>query len=74
MKLVLHHSLPVDTHIENVTLSMEMDGSVHASICYSYTLLVDMGLQEAAMDGTLPEGTTFLGLDYSQLIFPPLHW
>ena len=69
VKLVLHHSLPEDAHIENVTLSMEMDGSVHASICYSYTLLVDMGLQEAAMDETLPEGTTFLGLDYSQQDF-----
>lgn len=58
-----------DAHIENVTLSMEMDGSIRASICYSYTLLVDMALQEAAMNGALPEGITFLGLDYSQQDF-----
>ena len=66
---MLHRRLPADAHIENVTLSMETDGSVHASICYSYILLVDMTLQEAAMDGTLQEGTTFLGLDYSQQDF-----
>lgn len=66
VKLVLHRSLPADAHIENVTLPMEMDGSIQASICYSYTLLVDMVLQESAMNGILPEGITFLGLDYSQ--------
>ena len=69
VKLVLHRSLPADAHIENVTLSMEMDGSIHASICYSYTMMMDMALQESAMNGTLPEGTTFLGLDYSQQDF-----
>ena len=69
VKLVLHRSLPADARIENVTLSMETDGSVRASICYSYTLLVDMTLQEAAMSGALPEDITFLGLDYSQQDF-----
>lgn len=69
VKLVLHRSLPADAHIENVTLSMEMDGSIQASICYSYTLLVDTALQEAAMNGSLLEGITFLGLDYSQQDF-----
>ena len=69
VKLVLHRSLPADARIENVTLSMEADGSIRASICYSYTLLVDMTLQEAAIGGTLPEGITFLGLDYSQKDF-----
>ena len=69
VKLVLHRSLPEGAHIENVTLSMETDGSIQASICYSYTLLVDMTLQEAAMSGSLPEDTTFLGLDYSQQDF-----
>lgn len=66
VKLVLHRSLPADAHIENVTLSMEMDGSIQASICYSYTLLVDMTLQEVALNGALPKSITFLGLDYSQ--------
>ena len=69
VKLVLHRSLPADAHIENVTLSMEMDGFIQASICYSYTLMVDMVLQESAMNGILPEDTTFLGLDYSQQDF-----
>ena len=69
VKLVLHRSLPADARIENVTLSMETDGSIQASICYSYHLMVDMTLQEAVMDGTFPEGTTFLGLDYSQQDF-----
>lgn len=69
VKLVLHRSLPADAHIENVTLSMELDGFIQASICYSYTLLVDMTLQESVMDGTFSEGTTFLGLDYSQQDF-----
>ena len=69
VKLVLHRSLPADARIENVTLSMETDGSIRASICYSYTLLVDMTLQEAALDGSLPENITFLGLDYSQQDF-----
>lgn len=69
VKLVLHRSLPAGAHIENVTLSIELDGSIQASICYSYTLLVDVTLQEAVMDGTFPEGTTFLGLDYSQQDF-----
>ena len=69
VKLVLHRSLPADAHIENVTLSMEMDGSIQASICYSYTLLVDMTLQEAALNGALPKSITFLGLDYSQQDF-----
>ena len=44
VKLVLHRSLPADARIENVTLSMEMDGSIQASICYSYPLMVDMAL------------------------------
>lgn len=70
LKLILHRELPADAHINNATVSMDTDGTIHASICYSYTIMVEMSLQDAAMDrGTVPEGVSFLGLDYSQKDF-----
>lgn len=70
LKLILHRGLPVDAHINNVTVSMDTDGTIYASISYSHTIMVEMSLQDAAMDsGALPEGISFLGLDYSQKDF-----
>lgn len=70
LKLILHRDLPADAHINNVTVSVDTDGTIHAGICYSYTIMVEMSLQDAAMDhGTVPEGISFLGLDYSQKDF-----
>lgn len=70
LKLILHRKLPEDVHINNVTISMDTDGTIYASICFSYTLMVEMSLQDAALDGgTVTEGTSFLGLDYSQKDF-----
>lgn len=67
LKLVRHRGIPEDAHIHNVILSMDTDGTLYASISYRYTILVEMSLQDAAMkNGTVPEGTSFLGLDYSQ--------
>ena len=46
---------------------MDTDGTYQASICYSYTFLMEIDYREAAaQEQPLPKGTRFLGLDYSQ--------
>lgn len=66
VKLVLHRPMPGNAVIGNVTISMDTDSHLYASIGYSYILDMDMTLREAAASGVMPDGIRFLGLDYSQ--------
>lgn len=67
VKLIIHRKLPENTHILNVTVFMDTDGTYRVSICYSYTFLMEMDYREAATQAQpLPKETRFLGLDYSQ--------
>ena len=66
--LVLHRRLPADAVIGRVTVSMDTDGKMYASIEYTHTVMMDMTLREAAINGDagIVDSLSFIGLDYSQ--------
>ena len=68
VELIVHRPLPKDATIGNVTVSMDADGTLYASIEYTYTVYMDMSLREAALSGdsSVLGGLKILGLDYSQ--------
>ena len=68
IRLMVHRPLPEDAVIGNVTFMMEPDGSLYASIEYSYTVMMDMDLREAVRTGNAEyiDNLSILGLDYSQ--------
>ena len=69
--LRMHRPLPEGAVIGNVTISMDMDGTLYASIAYSYTAMMDLTIREAAMTGNNDylKRLNVLGLDYSQQDF-----
>lgn len=71
LELVIHRRLPEDAVIGNVTISMDTDGAIFASVEYSYTVMMDMTLREAAKadDASILGSLRFAGLDYSQQDF-----
>ena len=71
VELVMHRPFPKDATIGNVTVSMDTDGEMYASIEYSYQLDMPMRLRDAAMSGNTEvlENVSILGLDYSQKDF-----
>ena len=68
IELVIHRPLPDNAVIGNVTLSMDIDGVFYASIEYTYTVMIDMTLRDAAVndDQSILNHLSILGLDYSQ--------
>ena len=68
LRLIIHRPLPEGAVINNVTISMDSDGQLFASIGYTYTVLMDMTLREAALAGdeSILDRISILGLDYSQ--------
>ena len=71
VSLILHQNLPVDAVIGNVTMSMDIDGRIYASIEYTYTKIMNMDLRIAAMQGdsSILEKLSFISLDYDQKDF-----
>ena len=71
IQLVVHRPLPEDAVIGNVTIRMDTDGKLYASVEYTYTVLMDMTLRTAAVKGdtSVLEGLSIIGLDYSQQDF-----
>ena len=71
IQLIVHRPLPEDAVIGNVTISMDTDGKFYASIEYTYTVLMDMDLRTAAVNGdtSVLEKLNIIGLDYSQQDF-----
>ena len=71
VRLVLHRPLPADARIGNVTFSMDIDGRFYAAVEYSCQADINMNLREAVLAGdtSVPDGLSFLGLDYSQKDF-----
>jgi putative transposase len=68
VELVVHRKLPDDAVIGSVTVSMDVTGVFYASIEYTCTVMMDMTLRRAALDGdeSVLESLNILGLDYSQ--------
>lgn len=68
VKLVIHRSLPEEAVIGNATISMDTDGKLYVSVEYSYVILMDMDLRDAALAGdtSILDRLSVLGLDYSQ--------
>lgn len=68
VELVVHRSLPDGAVIGNATMSMDTDGKMYASVCYTYTVMMDMTIRDAAASGdtSILESLKVLGLDYSQ--------
>lgn len=68
LPLVIHRPFPKDAVIGHVTVSMEADGSLYASIQYSYPASINTSFREAALSGDTAaiDAMRFLGLDYSQ--------
>lgn len=71
IELIIDRPLRDGAVIGNVTISMDTDGELYASIEYSYTIEMDITLREAAAnnDTSVLENLRFLGLDYSQQDF-----
>jgi len=69
--LRIHRPLPANAVIGNVTVSMDCDGTLYASIIYSYTVMMDLTIRKAASGGNdeYLKGLNILGLDYSQQDF-----
>lgn len=65
--LTVHRPLPQNAVIRNVTVSMDTDGRFYVSICYSYTLMMEMSVREAVLsnDASIIDRLRFIGLDYS---------
>ena len=71
VELIIHRPLPEDARIGNVTVSMDTDGRIYASIEYECNEERCTDLKQAVLDGdqeTL-DGIRILGLDYSQECF-----
>ncbi len=66
--LNIHRPLPSNAVIGNVTVSMEADGKMYASIGYTYTTQMEMTFRDAAVNGdtSILEHLDIFGLDYSQ--------
>lgn len=71
IKLIMHCPFPEDAVIGNVTISMDTDGKIFASIAYSYTMQMDMEIRNAvrAGDASILSSLKILALDYSQKDF-----
>ena len=68
VELIVHRPLPKDARIGNVTMSMDTDGSMFASIEYECEIETNTEIQHAVLNedtGTL-NSLNILGLDYSQ--------
>ena len=68
IELVMHRPFPNDVKIDSVTISMDTDGSLYASIEYTYTLNMDITLREAVLnnDTSILDKLDIIALDYSQ--------
>ncbi len=71
VKLIMHRPLPDNAVIGNVTVSMDTDGMIYASIEYSYVVEMDFTFRDAALcgDTSILSELKFLGLDYAQADF-----
>ena len=69
--ITIHRPLPKDAKIGNVTVTMDIDGAFFVSIEYSYTIMMETSLREAAIadDSSILNKLKFIGLDYSQSNF-----
>ena len=68
VELIVHRPLPKDARIGNVTMSMDTDGRMFASIEYECEIETNTEIQHAVLNedtGTL-NSLNILGLDYSQ--------
>ena len=68
VELIVHRPLPKDARIGNVTMSMDTDGRMFASIEYECEIETNTEIQQAVLNedtGTL-NSLNILGLDYSQ--------
>ena len=68
VELVIHRPLPENAVIGNVTVSMDTDGSIYASVEYSYEKEIDVSIREAVLAGdcSIVKDLKFVGFDYSQ--------
>ena len=71
IELIVHRPLPEGAVIGNVTMSMDTDGAIYASIEYEYELVMDTDLRQAVIEGNeeVIKNLRILGLDYSQEYF-----
>ena len=71
MELIVHRPLPEDARIGNVTMSMDTDGQIYASIEYEYETERSTDLKQAVLSGDteILKQLRILGLDYSQECF-----
>ena len=71
VELIVHRPLPKDARIGNVTVSMDTDGQLFASVEYECETEIDMDLRQAVLDGdrSVLDSISVLGLDYSQESF-----
>ena len=68
IELIIHRPLPQSARIGNVTMSMDTDGQIYASIEYEYEHHMNTDLRQAAKEGNeeVLRNINILGLDYSQ--------
>ncbi len=68
VELIVHRPLPENARIGNVTVSMEANGQMYASVEYECEAAVDTDLRRAVLDGdrSVLDHISVLGLDYSQ--------
>lgn len=71
IELIVHRPFPEDAKIGNVTISMEYNGQIYASIEYECIAERNIDLQQAVQNGDrdVLENIKVLGLDYSQESF-----
>ena len=68
IELIVHRPLPEGAKIGNVTMSMDTDGQIYASVEYEYEQQMNIDLRQAAKEGNeeVLQKINILGLDYSQ--------
>ena len=68
IELIVHRPLPKGARIGNVTMSMDTDGQIYASVEYEYEQQMNFDLRQAAKEGNeeVLKTINILGLDYSQ--------
>lgn len=68
VELIVHRPLPENARIGNVTMSMDADDQIYASIEYEYEEERSTDLKQAVLNGDaeILEQLRILGLDYSQ--------
>ena len=68
VELIVHRPLPAGAKIGNVTVSMDPNGQIYASVEYECRQEIDIDLQQAVLEGNreVLERIRILGLDYSQ--------